>query len=434
MLHKGARVSGSDRAPNALTEALARDGATIYAGHAAANVDGADAVVVTSAAVPDHVEIAAARARGIPVYTRADMIAQVMAGQVAVCVAGTHGKTTTTSMIVHILRETGRDPSYIVGGVLRSTGTNASVGRGAAFVIEADEYGLMFLGLRPHIAVITNVEWDHPDLFPTPDALEAAFAQFAALIPPDGMLIAGMDSPTAARLVGRRRDVGAGNVTFGIDGDADMRAIALQADRFTVTRAGQTIGEVALQFPGRHNVQNALAALIAVDQLGVPFADAARALSTFSGTGRRFDVRADQEGIAVIDDYAHHPTAIRVTVAAARARYPDRAIWAVWQPHTYSRTRALWDDYLRAFADADAVIVTDIYAAREQPDGVTTAARLVDELRAILPDTPIYHAPSLTDAADLLDAGVRAPAAILIMSAGDAPEIGIAFAARRGWA
>jgi UDP-N-acetylmuramate--alanine ligase len=185
---------------------------------------------------------------------------------------------------------------------------------------------------------------------------------------------------------------------------------------------------IPLPIPGRHNLYNAHAAILAAASQGVPFAEAAAALATFTGAGRRFDVRFDKGGIAVIDDYAHHPTAIRATLAAARARYPDRALWAVWQPHTFSRTRALWSDYLRSFADADHVVVTDIYAAREQPDGITSAARFVLELSH--PDA--HHAPSLADAAALLNAEVRAPAAVLIMSAGDAPEIGVRFLELRG--
>jgi UDP-N-acetylmuramate--alanine ligase len=403
LLERGCVVSGSDRGANAFTDALARAGATIHRGHDAAYVDGADAVIVTSAAPPDHVEIQAALARGIPVYKRGDVIASIMAGQTALCVAGTHGKTTTTAMIAHILRQTGRDPSYIVGGVLRSSGTNAGVGAGAAFVIEADEYDHMFLGLKPEIAVITNVEWDHPDFFPTPDALTDAFRRFVALLPPDGTLIACVDDPGALALTAA----------------APCRVIPY----------GLPPESVTLRIPGRHNRRNAHAAILAAGTQGVGLAEAAAALASFEGAGRRFDVRADVGGVAVIDDYAHHPTAIRATLQAARERYPERALWAVWQPHTYSRTRALWDDYLRAFDAADHVIVTDIYAAREQPDGVTTSARFVVELAES--HSHVTHAPALADAAALLDAGVRVPAAIVIMSAGDAPEIGTAFLTRR---
>ncbi len=402
LLERGVVVSGSDRTASPLVEALRRDGARVVYGHDAANVAGADAVIVTSAAPPDHVEIAAAKAAGIPVYKRADVIASIMAGQTAICVAGTHGKTTTTAMITHILRETGRDPSYIVGGTLPLTGTNAGVGRGRAFVIEADEYDYMFLGLRPDTAVITNIEWDHPDFFPTPEAVLDAFRRFIALIPPKGTLIGCADDPGAAALMA----------------EAPCRVIPY----------GFPATLIPLPIPGRHNLYNAHAAILAAGTQGVPFEDAAAALAGFTGAGRRFDVRFDRDGLAVIDDYAHHPTAIRATLEAARARYPHRALWAVWQPHTFSRTRALWADYLGAFADADHVVVTDIYAAREQPDGVTTAARFVAALRH--PDA--HHAPSLEDAAALLNARVRAPAVLLIMSAGDAPQIGIRFLELRG--
>lgn len=402
LLERGVAVSGSDRMPNPLAEVLQRDGAHVFYGHDAAHVTGADAVIVTSAAPPDHVEIAAAKAAGIPVYKRADVIASIMAGQTAICVAGTHGKTTTTAMIAHILRQTGRDPSYIVGGTLPLTGTNAGVGQGGAFVIEADEYDYMFLGLRPEIAVITNAEWDHPDFFPTPELLLDAFRRFIALIPPDGTLIACADDPGSASLMAEAR----------------CRVIPY----------GYPYTPIPLSIPGRHNLYNAHAAILAAGTQGVSRDEAAAALATFAGAGRRFDVRFDRDGIAVIDDYAHHPTAIRATLEAARSRYPDRALWAVWQPHTFSRTRALWADYLSAFADADHVVVTDIYAAREGADGVTTAARFVSALSH--PDA--QHAPSLADAAALLNTEVRAPAAILIMSAGDAPEIGVRFLELRG--
>jgi UDP-N-acetylmuramate--alanine ligase len=404
LLERGVAVSGSDRTPNPLAEALQRNGAQVVYGHDAANIKGADAVIVTSAASPDHVEIAAAKAAGIPVYKRADVIAAIMAGQAAICVAGTHGKTTTTAMITHILRQTGRDPSYIIGGTLPLTGTNAGVGQGGAFVIEADEYDYMFLGLRPEIAVVTNAEWDHPDFFPTPESLLDAFRRFIALIPPDGTLIACADDPGAAALMAEAR---CRIIPYGFP---DM--------------------PIPLPIPGRHNLYNAHAAILAAGTRGVSRDDAAAALATFTGAGRRFDVRFDRDGLAVIDDYAHHPTAIRATLQAARSRYPECALWAVWQPHTFSRTRALWSDYLGAFAEADHVIVTDIYAAREGADGVTTAARFVSELSH--PDA--HHAPSLDDAAALLSAEVRAPAAILIMSAGDAPEIGVRFLERRGYA
>jgi UDP-N-acetylmuramate--alanine ligase len=437
LLQQGYRVSGSDRAQNALTEALAREGATIFAGHDAANVSGADAVIVTSAAARDHVEIAAALERGIPVYKRSDVIADIMRGKTAICIAGTHGKTTTTAMVTHILRTCGQDPSFIVGGVLQNSGQNAGVGQGKAFVIEADEYDFMFLGLRPQIAVITSIEYDHPDFFKSEAEMGDAFRRFAALLPADGLLITCADSPLASELA---QNLGNAphqpRITFyGIEHPAaEWRAANLRVENeysvFDVFRDGQMLGTARLQLPGKHNVLNALAALAVSDSQDIEFQAAANALKTFTGTGRRFELRGEIQApsgaIAVIDDYAHHPTAIRATLEAARTRYPDRQIWAVWQPHTYSRTQALMDDYAAAFTDADHVLVTDIYAAREAPvPGVNSAAVV-----AKMPHRDARHTASLDDTAAVLIHDVIAPAVIIIMSAGDAPRIGADFLAK----
>lgn len=432
LLERGLRVSGSDRTSNALTAALARDGATIYEGHDAAHVTGADMVLMTSAVPADHVEVLAALSQNIPVYKRSDIMAALMEGQQTIAIAGTHGKTTTTAMTAHILRETGRDPSYIIGGVLRTTGQNAGVGHGAAFVVEADEYDNMFHGLRPEVAIVTSIEWDHPDFFPSPSDLNRAFAQFIRLLPANGLLIACADDPYAMMFAGNRIAMQRPTVTYGIENpQADWRAVNVRAESGGMAFEVIGRGAVRLRLPGTHNVLNAMAALIAADQQSVPFPDAAAALATFEGTGRRFEVRADLKGIAVIDDYAHHPTAIRLTLEAARGRYPDRALWAVWQPHTYSRTRALLDDYAAAFDSADHVLVTDIFAAREDPIPNVTSAAVISAIRQRRPALDARHAGSLTDTAALLDAEVRAPAVILIMSAGDAPQIGIEFLKRR---
>lgn len=431
LLGKGFRVSGSDRAANAQTAALERDGARVFIGHDPAHVAGAELVIISSAVAADHVEVAAARARGIPVVKRSDIIAAVTYGQDVIAIAGTHGKTTTTAMTAHILLRAGRDPSYIIGGVLRSSGQNAAYGHGPAFVIEADEYDNMFHGLRPRVAIVNNVEWDHPDFFPTPDALTASFARFVALLPDDGLLVACAGDSGAAALAEARRQSGLSAVTFGIAGEADWQAgdIAVTPDgntAFTIARGGQPVAAAQLRLPGRHNVLNALAAVIAAHSQGVVPAEAAAALATFDGAGRRFDLRADVGGVAIIDDYAHHPTAIRTTLEAARMRYPDRALWAVWQPHTYSRTQQLFDSYLQAFAAADHVLVTDIYAAREQPVPGVSSGVFVAALRH--PDA--RYTPSLDDAVGTLARDVRPPAAVLIMSAGDAPRIGIELEAR----
>ncbi len=431
LMEQGHTISGSDRSSGPLADALARDGAAVRIGHDAAHVEGADVVVISSAVAADNPEVAAAQARGIPVRRRSDMIASVMAGQTVIAVAGTHGKTTTTSMIAHLLIETGRSPGYIIGGTLRSTGTNAAAGAGRVFVVEADEYDNMFLGLRPTVAVVTSVEWDHPDFFPTPADLTDSFAKFVALLPEGGLLIACADDAGARVLSDARRERQLPALIYGVNADAEWRAQAITIEGgetvFDVLRGGSLLGRARLQIPGLHNVANALAAFAAADSQGVPFEGAAQALSRYSGAGRRFDLRGEVGGVAIIDDYAHHPTAIRATLQAARQRYPDRSIWAVWQPHTYTRTQALLADYATAFADADHVLVTEIYAAREKPLPGVTGAAVVTAFQH--PDARLT--PSLADAADLLTAEVAAPAVVVIMSAGDAPWIGQEFLRRR---
>jgi UDP-N-acetylmuramate--alanine ligase len=437
LLGQGYKVSGSDRAPNALTEALARDGAAVYTGHDARHITGADALIITSAVSESHVEVAAARSAGIPVYKRQNIIADLMEGKMVIAVAGTKGKTTTTSMIVHILRACGQDPGYIVGGVMGSTGTNAGVGQGDVFVVEADEYDNMFLGLRPDVAVITNIEWDHPDFFRTPEAMVEAFQAFANLVPAAGALVVNVDDPTANRLAKQQEQAREIVHTYRVTSTDDYlyRAYNPEPD----ANGGMTFAfsgflrephaprlPVRLPVPGTHNVQNAMAALIASSLANCSPRDAAKALESFIPPARRFEVRADVNGIAIVDDYAHNPMSIRAVLEAARRRYPERDIWAVWQPHTYSRTQALWDDFKTAFALADHVLVTDIYAAREQPvEGVNSAA-----LAAAMPHPDARHTPAFADAVNALREGVTAPAAIIIMSAGDAPQIGVDYLKR----
>ncbi len=422
LLLQGNTISGSDRsAGNSLTAALVAGGAIVHQGHAADHVQGADLVLATSAVPDDHVELAAARASGIPVYRRRDYMAQLMRGKKVIAVAGTHGKTTTTAMIVHLLRECSHDPSYIVGGVMANTNTNAGVGSGDAFVIEADEYGDMFHGLRPDVVVLTNLEYDHPDYFTSEAAMLGSFIRFLR-IPGEtmhpGRLIVCSDSPLALRAAAESsREV----TTYGSQGD--YRLIGGEPDQFDVMHGDRVIGRVRLDLPGDHNALNALAALLAVDLQPEAFA----ALATYRSTGRRFEIRGEVNDVVVIDDYAHHPTAIGVTLEAARQRYPGRAVWAVWQPHMYTRTRTLIEDYASAFDAADHVIVTDIYAAREAPivgvDGSWTASRIRH------PDS--RYSGGLADTTTLLVSEVLAPAVIVVMSAGDAPQISAGFLSAR---
>jgi UDP-N-acetylmuramate--alanine ligase len=435
LLGQGYIVSGSDRTLNALTDALQRDGAIIFAGHDAAYVTRADALIVSSAIQPDQVEIAAALAAGIPVYKRSNIMADLMVGKKVIAVAGTAGKTTTTAMITPILIETRQDPSYIIGGVLSTTGTNAAVGKGDAFVIEADEYDNMFLGLRPNIAVITNFEWDHPDFFKTPKDMLNSFERFVGLLPDDGILIACADD-WGARLVAEHWQEHRDSVAalYGIDrADVMVSAVDVRPDgegnSFIVTLPDESIAaEVAtLRVPGRHNILNALGAITATLN-DVSLEAAVKAISTFKGTARRFELKGEIEGTAVIDDYAHNPAKIRAALEATRSRYPDRRIWAVWQPHTYSRTQALMSDFLAAFKDADHVLITEIYAAREQPIEGVNAADLAAQM-----DHPDARFVATFDAVfDRLVAEVQAPAAIIVMSAGDATQISAEYLRKKG--
>jgi UDP-N-acetylmuramate--alanine ligase len=431
LLEKGCKVSGSDRHRNALSDALARDGATIYEGHDAAYVSGAACVIVTSAAQPDHVEVAAASAQNIPVYKRADIMAALMEGKRVIAVAGTHGKTTTTAMIVHILRECSKDPSYIVGGVMRNTGTNAGVGKGDVFVVEADEYDDMFLGLRPEVAVVTSVEWDHPDFFKTSDDLLRAFERFIDRVVSGGIVLVHAEAESIWDYASKQKRFLVTSYGFNAGSFVAGNIRSTQTGTsFNLCPAGADEASIAvrLQIPGKHNVLNATAAIVAtIYDDGVRWEDAAEALATFQGTGRRFELRGEIDGVAVIDDYAHHPTAIKVTLEAAQQRYPDCALWAVWQPHTYSRTQALMEGYVRAFDAADHVLVTDIYAAREDPIPGVTSAAVVAQMKH--PDA--RHTPSFADTVSVLHQEVKAPAVILIMSAGDAPAIGEEYLKRR---
>jgi UDP-N-acetylmuramate--alanine ligase len=433
LLEGGYTVSGSDLQASPSTERLARSGATVHIGHAAANLGDVDLVVVSSAVPAENPEVGEAQRRGVPVVKRAEWLGQMMAGQRGVAVAGTHGKTTTTAMISLISREAGLDPTFIVGGDIPQLGTNAAAGGSDIFVIEADEYDHTFLGLRPEIAVVTVVEWDHPDCYPTPESMVEAFRQFIALVPPEGLLVVCGDGPTVRKLLGktgRLEDWKTGRLesarltTYGLDEGNDWRAVDLRPN----TRGGYDFSvsadlpdaRASTSVPGVHNVKNGLAALVVADRLGVPLAQATATLANFSGVGRRFEIKAEVGGVLVVDDYAHHPTEIQATLAGARTHYPDRAIWAVFQPHTYSRTRSLLDEFAGAFADADQVVVVDIFPAREVDDGSVSSRDLVAQMRH--PD--VYYVSGLDDAADFLCGQLRPGDLLITLGAGDIYRVG----------
>ena len=438
LLERGYRVSGSDRQETPQTRRLQEIGARIHYGHRAENIAGADRVVRSSAVRDDNVEVLAARAAGIPVLKRADFLEQLLAGQLPLAIAGTHGKTTTTAMLAWTLVRLGADPSYVIGSVAANLGQNAHAGAGRYFVIEADEYDRMFLGIRPYIAIVTNVEHDHPDCYPTPDDFYQAFEAFTGRVQAGGALVACGDDPGAVRLLAHARSSGLRAVSYGIEA-GDYRAMNLQPGTsgglaFDLLRAGEVLIEhIALQVPGEHNLRNALAVLSAVDLLGLPLEPAAQALQEFRGSGRRFEVVGEYRGVTLIDDYAHHPTEIRATLAGARLRFPGRRLWAVWQPHTYSRTRTLFDQFSAAFAAADCVLVTEVYAAREPLPSDGFSARQVVEaiaLREAYAGKTIAFAASLEDAVDQLAQQLQPGDVVLVLSAGDADRINAELARR----
>ena len=425
LLESGYQVSGSDRALSPLAARIQAAGAQVFVGHHVDNIRGAH-VVVRSSAIPDtNPEVIAAQAAGIPVLKRSEFLGRLTAGKWTIAIAGTHGKTTTTAMIAWMLNRLGQDPSYIIGGVAENLNSNAHAGQGPYFVIEADEYDHMFLGLNPEIAVITNIEHDHPDFYPTEADFYAAFQAFRRRIPPKGVLLYCVDDPGAERLARENNGTGCRTLGYGLKPSGQpFRAIDIEP----ITGNGiqfkaicrDLVSEVHLQTPGEHNVRNALAALAVADELALAMDEAVQALEEFRGTGRRFEVHPDAGGITFIDDYAHHPTEIRSTLAAARARYPQQRIWAVWQPHTYSRTRLLRADFAKAFAAADRVVVTEIYPARESaPADGFSATHIAAEITQ--PDA--VYIPELAQAADYLLEELRPGDIVIVLSAGDADWI-----------
>jgi UDP-N-acetylmuramate--alanine ligase len=419
----GYAVSGSDRQASALTEALAAEGITIYVGHSADHVTAADLLVVSSAVRADNPEVVAARRRGLPVVKREQLLGELTAGKTTIAVAGTHGKTTTAAMIAWILIQANLDPTFIVGGVLKNLGTNAQAGRGSLFVVEADEYDSAFLGLHPDIAIVTTLEHDHPDCYPTFREMQDAFLAFAGQVVPGGLLVVCGEDPEA-RKVGEVAVNGKHRVeTYGVDERWDWRAEGVHLGNsaaFEVWHHSKHKGTCALQVPGRHNVLNALAALGATVEVGVDFGPVVAALTRYRGTERRFEIKGQAGRVTVVDDYGHHPTEIRATLAAARIKYPDRPLWAVFQPHTYSRTLALLDEFAAAFDDADHVLITAIYAAREDDTLGISGADIV--ARMSHPDA--QYVETLEDAVAVLSERVQPGDVVLTLGAGDGYLIG----------
>ncbi len=369
LLDQGFTVTGSDMSIGETTERLESLGARVYRGHDAANVVDAEVVVYSSAVDPnENAETLEAVRRRIPIIRRAEMLAEITRMKYAIGVAGTHGKTTTTSMIGLVLMEGGLDPTVIVGGKLSGLGgTNARLGHGEWTVVEADEFDRSFLTLSPTIAVVTNLEREHLDIYSSLDDIKRAFIEFANKVPFYGFVALCLDEPTLIDILpSLKRRV----VSYGSTPQCDVRAVDMRFEqgrsRFVVERNGMTLGEVTVGAPGEHNVKNALAAIAVALEVGVPFDDIVAALSKFTGVYRRFEVKGEEAGVMVIDDYAHHPTEVRATLQAIRSGW-NRRVVAVFQPHTYTRTRDFHEEFGKSFYNADVVVIADVYAARERP-------------------------------------------------------------------
>ncbi|MCZ2128143.1 MAG: UDP-N-acetylmuramate--L-alanine ligase [Anaerolineales bacterium] len=428
----GCDVTGSDNALSPFAAELQRIGIQVFIGHHPRNVQGADMVIRSSAVGDDNPEAQAALQAGIPLYKRADFLGRLMENKTGVAVAGSHGKTTVAAMIAWMLTSLKRDPSFIVGSVLSNLGVNAHAGKGAPFVIEADEYDRMFLGLKPRIEVVTNLEHDHPDCFPTFDDIRSAFESFIDLLPQNGVFIASSENQGSAALMTYARRKKLNVVSYAIENDLTincpqwMQARDLRPNRkggFDFTVASNLDGMlkafgVSLQVPGQHNVRNALAALCVASALKLPMKEAAAALNQFTGTSRRFELKGEAKRVLFVDDYAHHPTEIRATLAGARARYPERRIWALWQPHTYSRTQTLQAEFARAFDDADEVLVTEIYASREAPQNFSAK-----EVVAAMTHPSARYGGSLDETKKYLRDHLRPNDALIVLSAGDANRL-----------
>lgn len=446
MHEMGYRVSGCDMQPSTLIPPLQELGIPIEIGHSVAHIEQfkPDALVISSAIPLTNDEVTAATARDIPVLKRMDILRTIMAGKTGVAIAGTHGKTTTTAMTAYVLRECGLDPTFIVGGIIQDYGTNAAAGQGAAFVIEADEYDRMFMGLRPQIAVLSTLELDHPDMFDDLDAVRGLFDEFIELLPDDGLLLASQDSEETQRIAAARKAAGKPVITYGLERvewgltgwqvsniePDDAGGMQFVVERLTYTDDDEITVEAwqgELQLPGDHNVANGLAAIAVAVELGVAPKWAVEALKGFSGAGRRFELKGEERGVTVIDDYAHHPTAIEATLAAARDRYGDRSIWAVWQPHTYSRTKALLDEFARSFYDSDHVIITDIFRSRDKETYGIGPADVLEQMD-YHPDA--RHIGTLDDVVRFLAMAVQEGDVVIVMSAGDATWISGALLGR----
>jgi len=424
LLNLGYEISGSDLKLSPITERLVRLGATIHEGHAASNIDGARALVVTSAADSQNLEVMEARRCGIPVIPRGELLAELMRLKYGVAIAGSHGKTTTTSMAATILSEAGLDPTVVVGGRVGTMGgSNARVGRSDFLVVESDESDGSFLKLSPIVAVVTNIDREHLDHYASIEEIRAAFREFVNKVPFYGVAILCLDDENVQRIL---PDVRRRTLTYGTSAQVDLMIVDANcthfASDFKLRLRGEDLGAFQLRVPGFHNVLNATAAIAVALELDVKPDRIREALKTYAGVDRRFQTRGEQGGVTVIDDYGHHPTEIRATLAAARLCNFGRVL-AIFQPHRYTRTQALHEEFARSFNQADAVYVMDIYAASEPAIEGVSGAALAEEMRAFGHRSANYVG-SLDNAVDAAVADVEPGDLVMTLGAGNVWQAG----------
>jgi len=432
LLNLGYRVTGSDQKRSELVERLERLGAKVFLGHEPSHLEGAHVVVYSSAVARDNVEVQVARQRGVPVIPRAEMLAELMRLKYGIAIAGTHGKTTTTSMVAAVLGAAGLDPTVVVGGRIHGLGTNARLGRGEFLVAEADESDGSFLKLTPTIAVVTTVDAEHLDHYADLDAIRTAFLAFVNKVPFYGSAVLCLDQPNIQQMIPQ---IEKRVITYGLESGADLTARRLSfsgvQSQFEVLHRGRVLGSISIQVPGRHNVLNALAAVGVGLDLEAPFERIQQALGAFAGVQRRFQIRGEAAGVLVVDDYGHHPAEIHATLAAAKAGF-DRRVITVFQPHRYSRTHALRQEFLTAFYQSDVLIVMDIYAAGEAPIPGVHARDLADGIRAHGHREVLYMDGDRPGILNYLCESTRPGDLVLTLGAGDVGQLGAELLARLG--
>ena len=425
LLNLGYKVSGSDMKKSDITDRLERLGGTIFKAHAAEQIKGADVVVVSSAIDADNPEVQAATQSSVPVIPRAEMLAELMRLKYSIAVAGAHGKTSTTSIVASVLAEGGLDPTVVIGGKLKSIGSNAVLGQGDFIVAEADESDGSFLKFSPTIAVVTNIDNEHLDFYEDLDAIKAVFTNFLDRIPFYGLAVLCLDNEPIQDLIPRLKKR---YTTYGMSSQADFHirdvAFGNQKSGFNIYHRGEKLGHINLNLPGIHNVYNATASIAVGVELNIAFDQIKSALETVEGVQRRLEIKGETNGVIVIDDYGHHPTEIKITLKAVEENWPDRRKVVVFQPHRYSRTRALFDDFTRAFYQSDVLVVMPIYAASEKKIEGVNAQNLCEGIKAHGHKEVIY-VDGFKAAHSLLKQTLQPRDVLLTLGAGDVWKVGM---------